>query len=388
MKKLTILLALVLLATTAFALDVTTVGRFLWFGNWFSMDQKIVDSSGDISYGRIGWDLKVDDFNTINVRLRAEGIDWGSTDDFYLKNFKLVTDITGALGLDLPITVKSTVGLFDTYFTGWWYASMSGWEHYYGGPNAASTSGIVPQENYGMTWANRLVNVGQKSQGAVQFDVGVLEMVTLHAYTDLLGENVLLGADAAFGPVALWLAYGAYAYDYFDKTAVNFAKGDLSIEAKVDFPEFVEGLKIGLYPYFRLGLGKVVPVGSFTEETPFTWGVGLSTDYPVFNMPVRLAAGVQGDNVAALDHMIFELSLVPVEAAKIWATAYVDTDSGRKKALTAFDIAASYKLGAANLILGYIIGGWDLGTINFKLPIYGDNAAYSSGFYFGFDCSF
>jgi hypothetical protein len=86
--------------------------------------------------------------------------------------------------------------------------------------------------------------------------------------------------------------------------------------------------------------------------------------------------------------MIFEAAVMPLEAAKIWATAYVDTNSGRKKALTAIDIAASYKLGATNVILGYIIDGWSLGAYNFGVPIYGDNASYKTGFYFGFDCSF
>jgi hypothetical protein len=374
MKKLTILLALVLLATTAFALDVTTVGRFTWFGNWNSMDQKLPMSSGDISYGRIGWDLKVDDFNTVNVRLRAEGItDWGVS-DFYLKNFKLVTDITGALGLDLPITVKSTVGLFDTYFTGWWYASMSGWEHYYGGANALDAD--TGEFTTGMTWSNMLVNAGQVHQGAVQLDVGVMEKVTLHGYTDLTGRYVMLGADAAFGPAALWVAYGA--------EGEWFGKGDLSIEAKVDLPEFVEGLTIGVYPYFRLGFDKVVPIGFTAKETPFTWGVGLGTGYKIFH----LAAGVQGDNVAALDHMIFEASVVPIEAAKVWVSAFVDTNSGKADSLMAIDIAGSYNLGAAKVILGYIIGGKALGTSNFSLPLYGDNAWYSNGFYFGFDCSF
>lgn len=354
MKKLTILLALVLLAATlpVFALEVTTTGRFTWFGNW---DFAGPTSSGNISYGRIGWDVKVDDFNTVKVRLRAEDVkdDWFSTPeaDFRLKNFMLVSDLTGALGLKLPVTVKATVGLFDTYFTGWWYASMSGWEGYYALPGVA-----------GAAWDGMLVQVDRVKQGAVQLDVGVLEKATLHFYTDLWGQYVMVGADSSAIPyTSLWLAYGASGDD--------FAKGDMSVEAKVDLPEFVEGLKLMVPAFFRYGLG----------SKDLSWMGGLAADYKMFHV----GAGIQGDNEDAIHHIVADLSVVPIEAAKIWVSLYMD-QAAPLNPLSAVDIAASYKFGAMNLVVGYLIGGED----KLAIPLYGDNAAYANGLYFGFDVSF
>jgi hypothetical protein len=368
-RALVVLITLALLAVSATVFAETTIkGTFMWFGNYdFFNAPKTTDItalSGDVQ-GRVKLDTMVDKFNEIYVELRAEGL-FDPANDFYLKNFKLVSDLTGALGLQLPFTAKLTFGYFDTYFTGWWYADSTAWDFYYGGPNP-SVGGIPGK---GANWSNGLVNVGEQKAGAMQFDIGV-GPVTLHYYNDLAFHNLLAGADATFGPLGVWLAWAVYNTSYFDDS-------DLSLELKYAFPE-MSGFKINLYPFFRYYIGTPTPDPGDHLSTPFTWGVSAAGDYSMFH----LGLGVQGDAQAIIDHFFAELSVAPVAGAKIWVNPYFDTHL-TQSILTGIDIGASYKFGAANLMVGYLIGGTD----RLKVPLYNDNPAFVNGLYLGADCSF
>jgi hypothetical protein len=336
----------------------------MWFGNYDFDTSPATVNAGDVR-GRVKLDTMVDKFNEIYVELRSEGV-FSDTNDFYLKNFKLVTDLTGALGLNLPFTAKLTFGLFDTYFTGWWYADSTGWDFYYGGPNP-STGGLATS---GANWSNGLVWANQLNVGALQFDVGV-GPVTLHYYNDLAFNTLLAGADATIGPLGLWLAWGVY-------DTKDFSDSDLSLEAKFGLPEMA-GFKLNVYPFFRFFFGTPVPPAGDHLSTPFTAGLSAAVDFTMFH----LGLGVQGDAQAIIDHFFGELSIAPVTGAKLWVNGYFDTHL-TSSILTGIDIGASYKFGAANLMVAYLIGGTD----RLLVPLYNDNPQYRNGLYLGADCSF
>ena len=71
-----------------------------------------------------------------------------------VRDLYLTTDVTGALGLDLPITIKTTIGKFEPGFTDWSYVSESGWENYYDWPNKLADVG--PFDTGGLQSGHRL----------------------------------------------------------------------------------------------------------------------------------------------------------------------------------------------------------------------------------------
>jgi hypothetical protein len=103
MKKLWILftaLALLAVAMPAVAVDVTSGAVFYWHGIAGMGDDP---GAAAVNKARIKLSGVVDEYNTISTELRWNN--GGNTWDpaaVKIKTFKLATDITGALGLDLP----------------------------------------------------------------------------------------------------------------------------------------------------------------------------------------------------------------------------------------------------------------------------------------------
>lgn len=334
MKKLaTFLVILGLLAITlpVMAKEVTVGGVFQFFHY-----NDLASSAADSSWVKVRpqLDYKLDDFNSVTIQLQGDSF---PGDNFRLAYLK--TDITGALGLALPVTAKSTIGYFDTYFTNWSYVSMSGWEFYY-------------------DWPNKLVNQGQNKNGALQLDVG-FGPVNVHWWNDFLGENIMVGADAAFGPVTAYLAYGS--------AMADLGAGNLSIEAKFATKLMGDMLSIAVPAFFRYGLG----------DQAFTYGGGVGVDYSMFHV----AAGLEGDDVDALDNIVFDVSVAPMAMLKVWVSAYMNLAAvAPATAFTGADIGAKISLGAANFILGYALASEGVATIS----VYNDTYA-AKGMYFGID---
>jgi len=354
MKRLVIfLVALALLAGSLplFAADVTIKEDFIWFGAY---DPDLGPGSL-VGKARLKFDGKVDDYNSLYIELRAENVlaTW-NVNDFYLKNFKLTTDVTGALGMQLPFTLKATIGRWDDYFTNWSYYDESGWEFYYGGPNTASPL------TTGASWPN-LLNWAPESTGAIKFDVGI-GPVNLHYLQEFLFAQMLFGADVSFMGANLWLSYGV-------PNGV-FGDGILSIEGKYDTE--LAGFKLGVAPYFRYAMKDVL-----ANELKWTYGVSAKVGYSMF----EVTGGLQGDNIKAADHVVVEASVAPVAAAKVKALMYMDMNA--PNSFQAVDLRASYKLGAANWILGWVIGGVD----KFLIPVENDTVYPANGLYFGADVS-
>lgn len=365
MKKLLIvLLALAVIGVFAFAQDeapagpATTIGgSFWWGGNWVSGGgfAKPIQT-------RFGINSKIDKFNTVDIKFRGEGGTWGSytTPAVKLHIAQLTTDITGALGMELPVTVKLTSGYFDTYFTNWGHADDSGWAFYYSGT--------------GSGWSNGLVNAGQNASGAYQFDIGAGPL-NIHYYNDLKFNDLMLGADGAFGPVSFWASYGAFG---LNADSANISKGSLSLEGKYALE--AGDIKVALYPYFRYALGAK---GNLAAAGDWTGGIGAGVDYTMFHV----ALGAAADNFSkaattGLSHVVAKLAANPVAGAEVGGIAYMAMASSNP--LTGIDLYGSYKFGAAQLRAGYVVGGTD----KTGLPMDGDNYNVVSGLYATIKVSF
>jgi len=325
MKKLWILftaLALLAVALPAVA-EVTTGAVFYWYGITDLADGANSDASLLKARIKVAGDL--DEFNKISTELRWNN--GGNTWDpaaVKIKTFKLDTDITGALGLDLPLTVKATAGVWESDFTGWWYATRAGYT-FVGG-----------------------FNQDEQAKGAGQLDIGI-GPANLHYYQNFNFDTTMVGADVAFGPAGVWVAYKA--------NPMTFADGEVNVEAKY------EGT------FGDLGLSVYPGVGLNLASGNFSWDAGVKAAYKM----ITAAVSANGNSHhAAFDKLEAELGLAAGDAA-FWVAGYMSFWSG--DAFQGLDLMGSYKLGASTLYLGYVIvpdtsaGGipidgweWDTGT--------------------------
>jgi hypothetical protein len=320
MKKLWILLVVlaVMGAAPLFA-DVTLSGEFMGWAGW---DFSNPGGSG-FPKVEINGMAEVMDFNTLKFELDSEGDDWGGgstaasgAPDVVVDDFRLITDWGAALGL--PVGVKTTVGYFDTYFTGWYYYDNTGYAFYWG-------------------WPNGLINQGPTAAGAMQVDIAA-GPVNVHWWNDGAGAMFMAGADASFGGLSAWLAYGSR----FD----DFGGGTLSIEAAYNVMDMAN---VGAF--FRYGLGgDYFGLGDTAASGEFTTGVNVGAGFGMFHA----ALGLEGDSISAdfLDNIVVELTAAPIEAAKIAVAAFMDL--GGPEAFAGLNVEADYTVGGATFALGYM----------------------------------
>jgi len=363
MKKLWMLLialALLVTAVPMFASDVTFSGRMIWAANYDDGDA----ASGLVRF-RPKLTAKVDDFNTLVAEFRAEG--WNVVDAVVptaiwtgvrVRDLYLTTDVTGALGLDLPVTIKTTFGQFEPGFTDWGYVSESGWENYFGLP-------------FG-DWNNFLADYGPlDKQMTAQVDIG-FGPAAFHVYSDFLGF-MMFGLSGGFGPVTGWVTYQApIQLGGVANYGATFGEGILGVEAKYT-AEFGD-IKLGVPVFFRYSLFDMAPFENFT------YGVGASVDYTMFHV----AAGLEGDEVDTLDNVVIDVGVKPLEALQLKANTYLNLAEAATSVLAGVDIQANYMLGAAKFMVGYVIGGDDL----IPIPINGDTFKITNGLYMAVDISF
>jgi len=349
MKKLWMLLiVLALLVTTVpiFASDVTFSGRNIWAAN-ATFDP--IDSVPTLIRFRPTLTAKIDDFNTLVAGFRMEGQFLVSGNPgVRVRDMYVTTDVTGALGLKLPVTIKTTVGQFEADFTDWNYVSESGWESYYDWPN-----GIADLGPYDV-------------QTAARVDIGIVPAANFHLYADMVG-GMMFGLNGAIGPAVYWLTYQA--------PAAGFGEGVLGVEAKYsgEFGDF----KVGVPAFFRYKLGNASD-GVLPED--WTAGLGLSGDYKMFHV----AAGMEADSESFPDNVVIDVGVKPVDKLQVKVNTYLDMGAASDNAFAAMDLQANYMLGAAKFMLGYVFGGAD-GT---AIPINGDTFNIATGLYFALDVSF
>jgi hypothetical protein len=343
MKKLWILLVVLAVfgAAPLFA-DVTLSGEFMGFG---STDFNTM--SGAFPKLELNLVAEIDDFNTLKLELDSEG---GGFPAVAVDDIRLVTDWGKALGL--PVGISTTVGYFDTYFTGWFYYDASGWAWYY-------------------DWPDGVIEKGPDANGAMEVDI-TAGPVMIRWYNDAAGEDILASAEVTAAGLDVWLGYGT--------TFQDFGGGVLAVEAGY---KLMDMLNIGAFFRYSLGDNSIddpataeIETGPYNlEENDFTVGLNLGGDFGIFHA----ALGFEGDSVTDgfLDNGVIELAVSPVEAAKIAVVAFLDLGG---EAFNSLDISASYMVGAAKFILGYqyVVDG------GIATPVFASADNYAAdGFYLG-----
>jgi hypothetical protein len=313
-KALGILIVLALMAVSVpmFADAPTFTGEILWKGA-YTADATTAGAVRE----RVGLTIAADKYNSLWLGFRFENLGSAITSGYLnnsLHNVKVTTDLGGVLGL--PIGLKLTTGYFDTYFTNWTYYDQSG-AAYYGGYNG---------------WSNKLVNLGQQAAGTAQIDAA-FGPVNVHFAQGLDFKNTLVGADASFAGIGVYLAYGAYAVGNN-----GFGQGDLSLE--LSYGADLGGFKLNAAPYVRYGLG----------DSILTTGLSIGADVSM----LHAAVSVQGDTEATsfLRKVVVDAYVKPIDNLKAGVSAYMDLND-TVAAFQGIDINASYAFGATTLVLGY-----------------------------------
>jgi hypothetical protein len=334
MKKLWILftaLALLAVAMPAIA-DVTHGLVFYWYGIT-DFDDATPDMA-TMHKARVKLAADVDEYNKISTEIRWSAVTntWNPA-DARIKTFKLATDITGALGLDLPVTIKTTVGVWESDFTGWWYVE-NGWGYVAG------------------------ANDDDQGMGAAQLDVG-FGPATAHYYQNFgagTDSDLMLGVDGAFGPVAFWLAFQADAA----------ALGDGALFVEVKYEGKFGDLALTVYPAVKYDLA----------ASALGWDVGVKAGFKM----LTVGAQVGGTDPDYFDKVAADVA-VAFGNAGLHAAAYMDLSNA--DVLAGIDLGASYKFGAATFYLGYVIDG-DNGVLGIPID---DEWTAQEGLYLGVKAS-
>ncbi len=315
MKKVWILftaLALLAVALPAVA-DVTTGAQFYWWGITDLSDA--VNSDSAMQKARIKISGNVDEFNTIATEFRfgngdalvvAPGVphvppDWDPA-QVRVKKFNLTTDITGALGVKLPVTIKSVVGVWEADFYGS-YATRAGFS-------------FVNFNQYDQNQVN----------GAAQLDLGI-GPVTAHYYQDWDMVDMMAGLNGALGPVSFWLAYAKTTY----------TPGNVSADA--EYAAKFGDIALSVYPAVNYDL----------DASLLGWDAGVKVGYKQFT----IAASVGGTDPDFFNNLEAEVGAAMGKAA-LWLAFY---DKLAVDSSYAVDIMGSYKFGAATFYLGYVLAG-------------------------------
>jgi hypothetical protein len=353
MKKflvLLVVLAMVAITSPLYAGDNVTIG------GEFTYVKDSANVDGTFTKAELNISSMVGDYSTVELELDSEGDDWAGTgidhdsdpdtDDWGMRNvavddFRLKTDIFGALGLELPVTLNTTIGYFDTYFTGWKYVSDSGWDFYYG------------------NWTISGNSLGPVALGAIQADIGV-GPVTISYASDFEFQTLRFGASGSFGPVGFYASFGA----------ASSAIGDGVINVQADYSGSFGDLSLYVPAHFGYDIGK----GDL-------WvGGGAKVDYTSL---VHLAVGFDyatNDGVADSTKMVIDLSSKPIGDLGIGVSAFMDFAND---AFTGLDAHVNYMFGATMLQVGFAYTVDDDTTI----PIIGDNGSVK-GLYIAADIDF
>jgi hypothetical protein len=343
MKKLLVLLvvlAMVAITSPLYAGDNVTIGgEFM-----YTKDSANVD--GSFTKAELNISSMVGDYSTVKLELDSEGGDWPGT--VAVDDFRLCTDVFGALGLDLPVTLKATVGYFDTYFTGWKYVSHSGWDFYYN------------------NWTISGNSLGPVALGAGQLDIGV-GPVTVSYASDAEFQTLRFGVSGGFGPVGFYASFGA----------PSSAIADGAINAMVDYSGSFGDLSLYVPVHFGYDL-------AYSD----LWvGGGVAVDYTSL---VHFAAGFDyaqfpnADDDTVTDtgtKLVVDLSSKPVGDLGVGVSAYMDFAA--TDAFTGLDAYVNYMFGATKFQVGFAYVTADDGTI----PIMGDTGSVK-GLYFAADIDF
>lgn len=307
MKKLRFVLALVIAIAFVMpaAADVTVGGEFQWY--------KSLTGTAGAGFPKVELNVTgmVDDYNTVKLELDSEGADFNGT--VAVDDFRLCTDVSGALGVD-GVAINTTIGFFDTYFTGWNYATRNGWDYYY----------------------NTFPYMGAPTAtGALQLDLGFGDY-TAKVWTDLF-DNLMIGFTGSVADLGFFVTYKGATADL----------GGGMIWLDLGYSLDLGGPSLYIPAHFTYDLG----------ASSMVYGAGAK-----FSMDMlSVGAGFDGTTADALDNVEVDVTVTPVDGMEAWVVALLDL--GATEAFSGVEVGASYGFGAMTLGAGYVYGdNWGTGV--------------------------
>lgn len=243
-----------------------------------------------------------------------------SVNSLTLYEIYLQSDIFGALGLDLPVSLNLDFGYYELYYVNWNYVSRSGKEYYYpgafwsGAPGATGTFifQTLLNPNLAMTWK-----------------VGFGDF--MFTYYNSLDFGQMLAAFS--GNVAFLNFVVGFSGDYADLGNT----GTIYVEAGANLD---------------LGAATLFIPGVFAYNLGGNWNWSSGVKAGIMDM-FTVAVGVGGDNVNAFRYILPELSTQAIPGLDIYAIAEIDLADA--SAFNSVDIGAAYKVGALEINPGVVI---------------------------------
>jgi len=338
MKKLLIVLAILLVAGAgAFAQEVTVGGEFM--GGFIAQGNPLA-STMHLTEAELNVTGMPDDYTTVALEMDFED---GALPAVAVDDFRVSSDVFGALGLDLPVSMNLTVGYFDTYFNGWNYVTRSGEEYYY-----AAAAGAY------------LWTMGPTTNGAWAWDIGFGDF-GLHYWNSWNFGNMAVAFSGAVSVLNFWVGYAG------DFAAIG--SGAIWVEAGANVD---------------LGMATLFIPASFAYDlggSAFSWSSGVKAG--VMDM-LTISVGVGGETGQAFRYIIPEVSARPLDGLDVYAIAKVDLASA-VAVFHSIDVGASYMLGALKVNPGVVIGLDPTSWTSIAGDKYG---VTGTGFYLSFHTNF
>ena len=337
MKKIALVLSMLLVIGMAGVFAEASVGGEFQIG---LTSLGTADATSNLVDAEVNIKATVDDYTSVAVELDSEGGDW-DTRNVSFDDFRVTSDITGALGLDLPVAVSVTAGYFDKWYNNWNIASRTGLER-----SAVAASGIF--------------TTGPRATFAVDTTVTIMGKVNVNYWQPFDGSSV----SFAVGSRAL-IPGGNFIVGYHADTDA-FGDGTMWLNAGYGFAAGPANLTVPVMVAYALG------------AEAFGWNSGVVADMDFVKVAVGVAGGGFGPDVSMFHTLNAEVSTAIVENADIFAIGYFDFDA--TDVFQSVDLGVGYSFGAFSVVAGGVIASGDAVATG----VWGDDMTQTgSGVYLG-----
>ena len=306
MKKLTLILVVLLTIGLVGAFAETEVtGNFQ-----HQVDTDFESFVPGWGTNEIYFDADVDDYNSVNLTLEVDG----DVANPVMHDYYVTTDVTGALGVDAPVSLDTTIGRFDSWITQWSYVTNRGHEYMWPG------------------------NFTQADGGAIKAALGI-DPVNVY-WLNNFNDDFQVGMDGSFADASFALSY----------TATGAAPSEGTVGFDANYNLAIDDMTSVYVP--------VAATYSMADDS-YSYSSGVKGTYDM----ATLGVGVGGSDADALETVTADLNVAATDAATVFAVGVFKLADE----YNTMEFGASYDFGALTLQAGYVLDADEMGhsTYNF-----------------------
>ena len=350
MKKLTLILVVLL--------TIGLVGAFAEssFSMSFNYGLTVGDGTGGavqaFDANEINFSGDVDDNTTLNAGLEYDGGQSANVDEFYA-----MTDFTGALGLELPVTVTGKVG----WMKNWWSNFATITDRATGHDRIYAYAPETHMFTYG----------GGNTNGEIDVEIA-MDMLSLHYRQGFDATNIGFGASSSDILPMDGMSYAMF-LNYQAADVEDLSTGQIRYDSSfsMDVNEMVS-VQVPVNAYFDL---------DDAATNAYAYGSGVKGTYDM----ASLAVAFNGNETEAFQEMTVQAGATPVEGLDVYAIGGMDFAAD--DAFQYVDLGGSYAFGGHTFKAGYMVEVADGGSA--ETGVMGDTYSVNgSGPYVGFSTSF